>query len=185
MSQNPASASSTAWGERELRNRGSERHLRDLLQSVLAAEILRPSAELWLVSPWVSDIPVLDNRTSAFQTLAPGWERSTIRLSQVLAHLAERGTQLHIATRDDPHNLSFETAMKDAALWMPDRVHWRTSSVLHEKGLVTDTSYLSGSFNFTFSGIEINEEVAHFYTHPQKVAEAKIAFSDRWQEGTL
>ncbi len=171
-----------SFGERELRSRGGERHLRELLQSVLGGELLRPSGVLWLVSPWISDIPVLDNTTGGFQTLVPRWERASIRLSQVLASLAERRTQIYIATRPDPHNTAFLAAMEEARRYAPDRIFVRMADKLHEKGLLGDGYYLSGSFNFTFGGIQINEEVAHFYSDPAKVAEAYVAFAERWEE---
>ena len=37
------------------------------------AELLRPSTHLWIVSPWVSDVPLIDNRARQFGTLAPDW----------------------------------------------------------------------------------------------------------------
>lgn len=35
----------------------------DVLSSLLVAEIAQPSAELWIVSPWITDLDLLDNRT--------------------------------------------------------------------------------------------------------------------------
>jgi len=175
----------TAYGDRELRTHANERELRDLLQSVLGTELLRPSARLWLVSPWISDIPVLDNSTGGFQTLVPRWERASIRLSQILAHLAERHTQVCIATRDDPRNVAFRAAMDEASRQLPGRVEIRISDTLHEKGLLGEGYYLKGSFNFTHYGITINEEIAHFSTTPATVAEAHVAFHTRWSRGEL
>lgn len=178
-----ATPPSTLHRDRELRNRGNERYLRDLLQSVLGGELLRPSERLWLVSPWVSDIPVLDNSTGGFQTLVPTWERASVRLSQVLLHLAERRTELFIALRPDSHNDAFIATIDEARKTLSGRIHLHIADKLHEKGLLGDGYHLKGSFNFTFGGVQINEELAIFTTDPAKVSEARIAFADRWRVG--
>lgn len=175
----------TSYGNRDVRTHGNERQLRDLLQSILGAELLRPSKRLWLVSPWVSDIPVLDNGTGGYQTLVLRWERASIRLSQVLIHLAERRTQVCIATRDDQNNVAFRAAMSEAEKRLPGRIQFRISNVLHEKGLLGDGYYLKGSFNFTHYGITINEEIATYSTDSETVAEAQVAFGTRWEIGDL
>ena len=58
---------STANGVRYIYSRFGSRHVADLLQAIFAAEILRPSARMWIVSPWISDIPVLDNTLANLQ----------------------------------------------------------------------------------------------------------------------
>ena len=51
-----------------------------LLQALFSAELLVPSRRLWLVSPWISDIPILDNTAAGFSMLGPLWGRSWVRL---------------------------------------------------------------------------------------------------------
>ena len=41
----------------------------DLLQMLFLSELLAPSRCLWLVSPWISDIPVIDNRIERLSRL--------------------------------------------------------------------------------------------------------------------
>ena len=41
----------------------------DVLSSLLVAEIAQPSAELWIVSPWITDLDLLDNRTGRFDSV--------------------------------------------------------------------------------------------------------------------
>ncbi|MBN3959439.1 phospholipase D-like domain-containing protein DpdK [Nostoc sp. NMS8] len=77
---------------RYIHSRLSSRQIPDLLQTIFVAELIIPSQCVWLVSPWISDIPVIDNTANTFLCLEPSWSRSRIRLSQVLATLAERGT---------------------------------------------------------------------------------------------
>ena len=66
--------------------------IRDLLQSLFAAEFICPSSHLWLVSAWVSDIPVLDNTGMGFAAISPRWGPRKIRLSEVLVELAAQGS---------------------------------------------------------------------------------------------
>lgn len=42
-----------------------------LLQNLLVAEVLYPSSELWLISPWVTDVEIVDNRTGGFASIEP------------------------------------------------------------------------------------------------------------------
>ena len=54
---------------RYLHSRLTSRQLPDLLQTILVAELIAPSQCLWLVSPWISDIPVVDNTANTFLAL--------------------------------------------------------------------------------------------------------------------
>jgi len=166
--------------QRDLRWRESGRAIGDLLQSVFASEVLCPSDRLWLVSPWVSDIPVLDNSAGQFATLAPELERVHVRLSEVFAYLAEQGTQIRVAVRDLERNRPFCTAMATAVARCPGRVVVHQASELHEKGLLGARYYLCGSFNLTFGGISMNEEVGHFITDPEAVSAHRIQLASRW-----
>src|SRR4026209_1396521 len=77
---------------------------RELLQIMFASELLAPSRCLWIVSPWLRDVPVLDNATGSFAALCSEFPRSDVRLSQVLRELIDRGTSVVIATRPDSGN---------------------------------------------------------------------------------
>ena len=102
----------TTARSRIIHTRASARQVPDLLQVVFTAELLCPSGCLWLVSPWVSDIPVIDNRSNGFLSLEPSWARTQVGLSQVLGKLLELGTTVHIATRPDDHNDAFLDRMR-------------------------------------------------------------------------
>jgi hypothetical protein len=60
------------------------------------------------------------------------------------------------------------------------RVH--QSEILHEKGLLGDGFYISGSMNFTMNGIELLEEAIVFDTDRASIAEARLDFEKRWPE---
>jgi hypothetical protein len=169
---------------REIRNAQSSRHLPDLLQSLFSAELFAPGERLWLVSPWISDIPLLDNTAGQFEALAPQWDRAPVRLSQVLAHLAECGTVIHVATRDTERNQAFHATIADAARRLPRRIHLHLdlTSRLHEKGLLADDWYLEGSLNLTYGGIYLNEEKALLHRDGETIAENHIFFAQRWRE---
>lgn len=165
---------------RIIHTRASARQLPDLLQILFTAELLSPSTCLWLVSPWVSDIPLIDNRSNGFLSLEPGWARTQVRLSQVLGKLFEMGTTVHIATRPDDHNSAFLDRLLRIAEpeGLPLKLH--SAQELHEKGILGDGFYLSGSMNFTFSGISLNEEAVHYSVDPAFIAENRILFTNRW-----
>ena len=165
---------------RIIHTRASARQVPDLLQAIVTAELICPSPCLWLVSPWVSDIPVLDNRTNGFLAFEPRWARAQVSLSQVLGKLLELGTTVHVATRPDDHNSAFLDRMRRLAEpdGLPLQLH--SAEELHEKGILGDGFYLSGSMNFTFSGISLNEEAVHYSVDPGFVAENRILFTGRW-----
>ena len=66
-----------------------------LLANLFAAELVSPSECIWLVSPWISDIQILDNEASAFDPLNR-WGPRVVRLSEVLATLAAYGSSVVI-----------------------------------------------------------------------------------------
>jgi len=163
---------------RYIHSRLTSRQLPDLLQTILVAELIAPSQCLWLVSPWISDIPVIDNTANTFQALEPSWYRSRIRLSQVLASLTQQGTTVYVATRPDLHNNSFlETLKAKADL---DYLNLHKAEELHSKGILSDSFYVAGSMNFTFNGITVNQETLSYETDSAAIAEQKLNFRARW-----
>src|SRR5437762_2920552 len=123
---------------RYIHTKATARQVPDLLQNIFVAELLCPSRCLWLVSPWVSDIPIIDNRTNGFLAFESRWVRSQITLSQVLIRLMELGTTIHVATRPDAHNMAILDRMRQIAEpnQLPIRVH--AVQELHEKGILAD-----------------------------------------------
>lgn len=165
---------------RIVHTRASARQVPDLLQIIFAAELICPSECIWLVSPWVSDIPVIDNRTNGFSAFDSQWARTQVSLTQVLRRLLELGTTIHVATRPDDHNEAFLARMRRFSERDNLPLHLHSVEELHEKGILGDGYYLSGSMNFTFSGISLNEEAVHFSVDPPFVAENRILLTSRW-----
>jgi PLD-like domain len=163
---------------RYIHSRLSSRQVPDLLQTIFISELINPSQCLWLVSPWISDISIIDNTANTFLCLEPLWCRSRIHLSQVLGTLASKGTTIHIATRPDTHNRSFIEALQVKNDGINCRIH--TTEELHTKGILGDGYYFAGSMNFTYNGITINEEAVTYETSAEVIAEQKLIFTNRW-----
>ena len=167
---------------RQIRNSQAAKFLPDLLQSIFVAELLTPSEELWLISPWISDIPIIHNEAGEFSALVPEWDRVHIRLSQVLNYLAKNFTRIYIAVRDEEHNKPFLHTLQSISRQQTGSINVQVSALLHEKGLLSRDFFLSGSFNFTYYGISMNDEIAHLHTDPSIVAENRVAFREQWKE---
>ena len=159
-----------------LRRHGDARNTaRELLQIVFAAELLAPSRSVWIVSPWLRDIPVLDNRSADFVSLDPRFPRGLVRIGAVLASLLERGTQIVIATRPDQQSREVVGALRSAA--PSGRLIYADRDELHAKGIVGDSVALVGSMNFTHNGVERLTEMLAFNTDSERVSEIRLEFA--------
>lgn len=156
------------------------RQVKDILQIIFVAEMLSPSSTLWIVSPWISDIPVIDNESNQFITLETDWNRRKVNLSEVLHKLMEKGTSVVIATRDDTINQKMIEKLKNYHGDNNPKLTVKINEDLHEKGILGDHYYLSGSMNFTFNGLLVNEENVFYHTDRTTVAEQRVKYSQRW-----
>jgi hypothetical protein len=172
-------------GLRYIQKRSSSPEAADLLQAIFAAELLSPSRSLWLVSPWISDIPILDNRANAFLSLEPAWAETRVRLSAVLLKLASLGTRVVVATRPIPHNTAFITVLRDGDVAAGPRPVVHQAGELHEKGILGDSYHLGGSMNITHNGISVNDESLQYQTDPWEVARTRILLGERWPGGLV
>lgn len=167
---------------RDIRTWTLPRSLPEIVQALLAADLLDPPRHLWIVSPWVTDVPVLDNSAGGFAILAPDWDHAPIRLSLVLARLLACGTTVRLAVRGDGLSDAFVAALRrQTSVSAADSLGVYYADTLHEKGLLSDHYYLRGSFNLTHSGLNSNEEAATLHTAPAEIAEAQMAFVQRWE----
>lgn len=168
--------------DRLIYRRASGRQIADLLVMAFAAETLAPSRKLWLVSPWISNLVVLDNRADQFVSLQPAWSRTTVPLASLLVHLASLGTRVRVVTRNDPHNRAFRFELGRLAESAGVEVPVRLEDRLHAKGLVTDRFALWGSMNFTNNGVEFNEEFVQFTTDKTKMAQFATELAAAYSE---
>jgi len=158
--------------------------IRELLQSMFVGEILQAGERIWIVSPWISNVVVIDNRSGNFDTLNPEWSRSEIRFVDVLIALMARGSQLVVVTRNLDTNTGFLNKLRDEA----DRSgldHQLTintrEDLLHTKGILLSKSLLMGSMNITYNGLEMNHEWIQFSIDPDDIASTRLEF-DKYLE---
>ena len=152
----------------------------DLLQSLFLAELLFPSYRVWISSPWITDVDLIDNRSRQFGTLVPHWPSVPIRLSEVLGELLERGSEIVIITSYDPKNGDFLSKVDDLRRLHPDRVRVFRENLVHEKGILTDHFTLDGSMNFTYQGINYNQEHVFYHWQPELVHERRLVLESYW-----
>jgi hypothetical protein len=163
--------------------------VRDLIQLLFTCELLAPSRCLWLVSPWITDLEVIDNREGGFSALEPTWGARAIRLTEVLSRMTDHGTVLRIAMRpvaNAPANADVARKLSDlgARLANPDQLHVIEREELHTKGLLGDDYFLAGSMNFTRSGVEVWDERVELHTDRVQVLQAMLEMHGRYP-GTL
>ena len=162
----------------------SREELADALASLFVAELLAPSRPLWIVTPWISDVRLLDNRSGRFRGLVPTMAKRWLRLGEVLGlHLA-RGGGVVVACRPDTHNSAFVNQIRGRAqsIGADRQLRICESAELHEKGILTDGLLLSGSMNLTYNGLRRLEESVHLNRDPDAVARTRAAYKQRWGE---
>jgi len=152
--------------------------IRELLQSMFVGEFLRVGNTAWIVSPWVSNVVLLDNRSGNFDALNPEWGRREIRLSDALLSLLTRGRRVVVVTRDVRSNVRFLNDFRELAdqHMVLEQVEVIVRDNLHTKGILFSESLLLGSMNLTFMGLEINDEWIQFSTDPEDVARTRLEF---------
>ncbi|GAF48277.1 phospholipase D-like domain-containing protein DpdK [Rhodococcus wratislaviensis] len=151
----------------------------DVVQSLFVSEILSPSEDVWLLSPWISDIPVIDNRAGAFTGMFPGMTVRTILLTDALIELAKRGSHVHVVVRPDPRNTKVADKL-EAAVEAIEGIDVLEKKNLHEKALLTSRFHLHGSMNFTHYGREVNEEALVLETGTDNISRANLDYHERF-----
>jgi len=161
---------------------GAREELADALQCLFVSEVLVPSAPLWIVTPWISDVPIIDKRAGGFAGLVPALPQRWIRLGEIIEQQLVRGGSLVVACRPGDHNRSFTDQLKRRSrdLDCERRVRVSLSPELHEKGILAAKAFLSGSMNLTYNGLRKLEEVVHLTDESDAVARARAAYQDRW-----
>lgn len=157
--------------------------LRELLQQLLVGEFLAPSRSLWLAAPSLRNVPILDNRASSFAGAAPDLPRRSVLLSEVLAALRSRGTELVIVTSDNPAEqsvlVSLRSELSTAETGGP-APQINALPGLGTRGLVADRWALTGSFRFTNDGLDAGDDVVTLITNPAEVQALRLSFSQRF-----
>ena len=160
----------------------SREELADALQGLFIGELLTPSDPMWIVTPWISDVVVIDNRAARFTGLLPDMPRRQIRLGEALLTLLQRGGKLVTACRPDDHNRAFTERLGERATdaGVSGHLVQQFAEELHEKGVLTRHVLLSGSMNLTYNGLRRLEESILLTDDTDAVARARHAYEDRW-----
>lgn len=159
---------------------GETRLLNDLIQNLLVTELLAPSSRLWVLSPWISDIAVIDNASGQFKSVLPGLPARPIRLTEVLMELARRGSDVRVIMREDSSNVITRQRLTDLTAVGP-RPTLLIRNTLHDKGIVSDRFHVHGSMNFTFFGQAVNQEGVTVVSDPDQIARAWVEYQNRYQ----
>jgi len=168
--------------ERRIRS-GQSLALADLLQSVFVLEAMIPSQPLWISSPWISDLVLIDNSGRQFSALGPSLPPRGIRLSEVLELMLQKGGSVRIVTTAADSNRTF---IRTAERLASDHAAMRLiiAENFHEKGITGERFTLDGSMNLTFNGVHVNEEYVIYSTNPRVVSERRLTLLARWPEGS-
>jgi hypothetical protein len=154
-----------------------------LLANLFAAELVSPSECIWLVSPWISDIQILDNEASAFDPLNR-WGPRIVRLAEVLATLAFYGSSVVIGTTADSHNDEFLAHLSRRAAEFGAgskvRIVRDPANLLHDKAITGDDYAVVGSMNITWYGVNLRDEHLELRTDEDFVAGARLDAIDRF-----
>jgi phosphatidylserine/phosphatidylglycerophosphate/cardiolipin synthase-like enzyme len=157
----------------------SQNLIRELLQLMLLGELMAPGGErIWLVSPWFSNVAIVDNRAMGFSAVNPEWGAREIRLVEIAVELMVRGCPLGVATSLDEHNEPFLDALTEATaeVGVSEKLTVVRRENLHTKGILLRRGLLTGSMNITYRGLELNDEAVTYDTAPQSLAQARISF---------
>ena len=159
--------------------------IQELLQLMFLSELLAPSEQIWIVSPWISDVPILDNRSGSFDVMNPEWHRRKIRLIDLTLQVLASGSRLVVVYGPDEHNKTFIEQLSErvSEAASEDKLCLVERKTLHTKGILTEAGLLLGSMNLTYSGFEFNDEVIEYDTSPRRIAEARQSFDSYLSEG--
>ncbi len=158
----------------------SQKVIQELITLMMVGELVDPGPAMWIVSPWITDVPLLDNRAGSIDAINPEWGHREIRLADIAVQLMAGGTEVKIVTRPDDHNKVFLRRLADAAAAAAvyDLLTITERDRLHTKGILTRRGLMLGSMNLTYSGLELNDEVITYDTDPQVLASARVAFAN-------
>lgn len=157
---------------------GTSRLVSDMLQTLLITELISPSQELLVLSPWISDIPVIDNSAGQFRNVLPGIPARVVRFTEVLAELARRDCRVRILMRDDKNNAVVRNLIGDMPASRP-RPQILIRDKLHDKGILSDRFHVQGSMNLTYYGQSVNEEGLTISSDPDAIARARLDYQGR------
>ena len=161
---------------RTIRSHGGTQSLKDCLATLLSLETITPSPEIYLISPFLSNTPIIDNRLKQYSDIFPVVEDHSIYLSDIIQTLAWKKVKIRIICNPE------RKETKEFLKLLGSDVEIRELKNNHEKGLVTSNFYIHGSMNFTYSGININGEHVRVSFATSEINQALMSARARWEE---
>ena len=156
-----------------------KRTVKELLISQFVVMTISPPKELWVVSPWIRDFPLLDDPSEPFRFI--GWEKPVMYFSDLVSLIVNSGTKLNLVVTKDEKNITFLTRLSDLVLDSAD-CKFGYSDTLHLKGLLTEEVYLKGSMNFTYRGTYVNDEGVSYETSSEIVSNSRQQFRNHYKD---
>ena len=151
-----------------------------ILATALIGELVSPGPVMWLVSPWISDVRILDNSQGTYDDLFGDNPPGVCSLSDLLARIVAAGTSLTVVTRPDPHNAQFLGRLRRLTPQRSMRIV--QSPAVHEKTICGRDWLLTGSMNFTVRGLLENDEAVSYKVGGSDAAQARLELAQRWKE---
>jgi hypothetical protein len=148
--------------------------------AAFVAELISPSRSVWLLSPWISDIPVVDNSGGEVLGLVPGAPIRQLTLCEVLRVMAGQGSRVTVVVRDERGNDSVVARLTEPGSGSQGEVKVIRAENLHDKGLLTEHIYFEGSMNFTHYGQTVNEEGVSIHIDPDLLGRMRLDFDARF-----
>ena len=154
--------------------------LKELLQNIFVAEFIKPSKKIWIVSPWISEFTLIDNKSGNFDIINPDWRGREILFSDIIIHLLYGGSKVSIIYRPDIRSDVFVSMLKEKAKEnnVFENLTIIQRELKHNKGILTDHGSLSGSMNFTYTGVEISEDLIQYDIDISRVDKDKLEFEE-------
>ncbi len=118
---------------------------------------------------------LLSNTFGQFRAIIPELTEGQVRLAAILTTLSERGTKVRLMCRPN------QPQTEDFLRKLSPEIEVKQLETLHEKGLISSHFYLRGSMNFTFFGVNINDEHVELTTEPDQVGLALLEAQQRWE----
>ena len=163
--------------------------LKELITNIFVAELLCPSKEeVWVVSPWISNIPLIDNRSGSFDVLNPDWRGQIVRLQDIITFMVSIDTKIRLITNNDDHNDNFLRALSERTKESGNNTNLsiqRRQNLHIKTGLLNDHGCLDGSMNITYTGIEINDEKIIYSIGRDLIDHDRVTFKShygRWDD---
>ena len=174
---------------RDIHSRDGGKKVRDLLSSFFVTLLLGANTfrGMYLISPWLSDFKLFDNKFGQFKDLFRKYtgfgENPNILFSEVLIETSE-SLPINIITWPDNKSKIFAKLFDDVK---NVKIKFEKTQKDHQKGLLCDLFYFEGSMNFTYSGVYLNKEkitcnAVYDPDGERKINEAYLEFERIWEK---